>query len=164
MFHRLEIPSHGLSFTFWDSENSTFCHRKEIQQENLLPLPLVNQSVSREDEKALGYCINKYTFGWAHGGAYSVLFCFLTLHSFSHKHTMITGLNPVHVCLHPFQQISQFGINTKFPCVSASNPPASNTFQVPLASKLTDQGTPTISLTGVYTPLIQACAQPRVVD
>lgn len=83
---------------------------------------------------------------------YPVLFCFLTLHSFNQKHTMITGLKPVHVCLHPFHQISQFGINAKFSCVCASNPPASSTFQVPLASKLTDQGTTTIPLTGVYTP------------
>lgn len=74
---------------------------------------------------------------------------------------IMTGSKSIHVSVHPFYQISQFGINTKFPCVCAPNPPASGTFQVSLASKLTDQGTPTITLTGVYTPLIQASAKHR---
>lgn len=77
----------------------------------------------------------------------------------------LAGFYPFHVSVHPVHQISQFGINSKLPRASASSTPTRSTLQVPLAAKLTDQWTPTITLTEACTPITrQVSAQHGVMD
>lgn len=77
----------------------------------------------------------------------------------------LAGLKLFHVSVHPLHQISQFGINSKLPRASASSTPTSSTLQVPLATKLTYQGIPTITLTEACTPITrQVSTQHGVMD
>lgn len=89
---------------------------------------------------------------------------FITFQRQVYYRIMTRALISAHLVSHPWPQVSYVSVDTVLSAGCATMTPARGTFQIPLASELTHQGTPTVSLTGVYSPLIISCAQHGVMD